>query len=174
MSVITQKLDKICDVGRKTIDKIWTNWSRTSPRSGVITQNSDKNWFHKIIGNMHTESLQKVKKAKVMQRRIKAKRHILTFVAISRDHAPNHRSCRYLAWTRSNGRQQAKPGEHILSLFCVITLRLGSPSPPAEADFVAILRDHVMFGEISIIPVCRLCRYFAWSRPLAHTLTHPK
>ena len=119
---------------------------------------------------MHTESPKKAKKAKLMQRRIKAKRHMLIFVAISRDHAPNHRSCRYLAWTRSCDWLQAKPGEQILSLFCVITLILGLFSSAAEADFVAILRDHAMFGETRIIPVSRFCRYFAWSRPFVATL----
>ena len=119
---------------------------------------------------MHTESPKKVKKAKLMQRRIKAERHTLIFVAIWRDHAPNHRSCRYLAWTRSSGPSQAAPGEHILSLFCVITLILKIYDFTMIADVVAILRDHAMFGETPCSTSIRFCRYFAWARSFVATL----
>ena len=118
---------------------------------------------------MHPKSPKKVKKAKVMQRRCKAKRHVLAFVAICRDHAPNHRNRRYLAWTRSGGWLQAKPGEHFLSLFCVITLILGIRQFSSIADFVAILRDHAMFGVTRENPISRFCRYFAWARSFVAT-----
>ena len=117
-----------------------------------------------------------------MQRRIKAERHILIFVAIWRDHAPNHRCCRYLAWTRSFGWVQAKPDEHILSLFCVITLIWPScyhasviSGKSGEADSVAILRDHAPnynfrahFVDFRLTMGSRSCRYFAWSRSFGH------
>ena len=119
---------------------------------------------------MHPELPKKVKKAKLMQRRIKAKRHILTFVAISRDHAPNHRNRRYLAWTRSLGSSRTEPDQHFLSLFCVITLILGIRQFSSIADVVAILRDHAMFGETRENPISRFCRYFAWARPFVDTL----
>jgi len=119
---------------------------------------------------MHTESSKEVKKGIWLQRRVKAERHALTFVAISRDHAPNHRSCRYLAWTRSFGWFPAKPGEHILSLFCVITLIWLMLDYSSIADVVAILRDHAMFGEIRKNPISRFCRYFAWSRAFGLSL----
>ena len=131
---------------------------------------------------MHTESSKEVKKAKLMQRRIKAKRHILTFVAISRDHAPNHRNRRYLAWTRSGGWLQAAPNPHKLSRFCVITLIwrliylasvfLSVITLSIFCRYFAWSRHCGMIGDLILSIFCRLfvdrnrisCRFFAWSR----------
>ena len=99
---------------------------------------------------MHQDLPKKAKKAKLMQRRIKAKRHVLTFVAILRDHAPNHRNRWYLAWTRSRWWSLSTPNPHKLSRFCVITLiwRL--------VDLASVI--------LSVIKLSIFCRYFAWSR----------
>ena len=118
---------------------------------------------------MQPESLKKVKKTILLQRRIKAERHILIFVAIWRDHAPNPRCYRYLAWTRSSGSEAERDHAHMLSSFCVITLILAFPDLALIADVVAILRDHAHVWWSSQNADSRFCRYFAWSRSFVAT-----
>ena len=130
-----------------------------------------KKRLHKIIGNMHRKSPKKVKKAKLMQRRIKAERHILIFVAILRDHAPNLRNRRYLAWTRSFGWLQAKPGEHILCIGAVITLILVIFKNAFETHSVHGLRDHAHFSDIQKCSRNRFCAQAAWARSKSQMLS---
>ena len=131
---------------------------------------------------MHRKSPKKVKKAILMQRGIKAERHMLIFVAIWRDHVPNPRCCRYLAWTRSCGWLQAAPNPHKLSRFCVITLIwrliylasvfLSVITMSIFCRYFAWSRHWVMIGDLILSIFCRLfvdrnrisCRFFAWSR----------